>query len=330
MNLTLSRCHKGLLLAIVTILCLACPARQSAAAVVSATVFVRLTPSFLDVGGILFTLLNDPGADVAQALVTSINEAAISPVFPNRDSVNNKTTIGWVDTTGINTGPNPLFRFNFPITNGAYPRFTIDPLSATPLLVNSSASTIPATTANFVASTAYLTDLGVTQYFLNSTHAGIGGGTVTSNLPGIACTGSCSAIFNEATTVTLFPTLRSDSYFAGWSGGGCSGVGNCQVTMNDETTVTATFDVHPPVTLGDTQNYHVFIGNAYVLAVDGIDNIIKIRAVDLGESPVFNSPKSVTLNGGLDGTFSEAIGYTTLHGMTVAAGTITVDKIIIM
>jgi hypothetical protein len=182
-----------------------------------------------------------------------------------------------------------------------------------------------------VASTAYLTDLGVTQYFLNSTHAGIGGGTVTSNLPGIACTGSCSAIFNEATTVTLFPTLRSDSYFAGWSGGGCSGVGNCQVTMNDETTVTATFDIHPPANLGAA--YYPLIGDA-LAAVVGSSAIINLRAVDLPESPVFtspvNSPIDVTLNGGLDGTFSSAIGYTSLQGMTVATGTVTVDKIIIM
>ena len=328
MNRTLSRCYKGLLLAVATILCLTFPARQSAAAVVSATVFVGLTQSFSDLDAIQFTLLNDSGADHSLVQFKPINETLASTFFIVGTTTPNKSIVAWGSISGISTGANPLFQFNFPLFSG-YPRFTIDPSSKI-VLTNSTGALLGSSVTNFVVKTAYLTDLGVTQYFLNSTHAGIGGGTVTSDLTGIACTSSCSAIYDTATTVTLLPTVRSDSYFAGWSGGGCSGVGNCQVTLNDETTVTATFDIHPPVTLGDTQNYHLLIGNAYALALDGIDNIIKIRAVDLGESPVFNSPKNVTLNGGLDGTFSSAIGYTTLHGMTVATGTVTVDKIIIM
>src|SRR5512133_3171773 len=142
------------------------------------------------------------------------------------------------------------------------------------------------------------------RYQLNSAIAGTGGGTVTSDPAGIACTGSCSALFDAATQVLLIPTPGIDSYFAGWSGGGCSGSGNCQVTMNSDLTATATFDVHLPVKLGTA--YHAFIDDAYAIAADGDD--ISIRAVDLTESPVFNRPAKVTLNGGFDGSFSGTSG----------------------
>jgi hypothetical protein len=46
--------------------------------------------------------------------------------------------------------------------------------------------------------------------------------------------------------VTLAATAASGSTFAGWSGGGCSGTGVCQVTMNAAQSVTATFNTIPP------------------------------------------------------------------------------------
>ena len=52
-----------------------------------------------------------------------------------------------------------------------------------------------------------------------------GSGTVTSTPAGIACDTGCSAQFNRNTTVTLTATTGSESVFAGWSGGGCSGAG---------------------------------------------------------------------------------------------------------
>jgi len=164
------------------------------------------------------------------------------------------------------------------------------------------------------------------QYHLNSVTAGAGGGTVTSSPAGISCTASCSAIFDAATQVTLIPTPGFDSYFAGWSGGGCSGSGNCPVTMDSYITVTATFGVRLPVNLGTS--YNSLINDAYATAVDG--NIINIRAVDLTESPVFNRPAKVILKGGFDGTFTSNSGYTTLHGiLKISAGSVTIEKIVI-
>ena len=66
----------------------------------------------------------------------------------------------------------------------------------------------------------------------------IGGtGSVTSNPAGISCPTTCGASYPNGTAVTL---TAAGSGFLGWSGG-CTGTGTCQVTMNADTTVTATF-----------------------------------------------------------------------------------------
>jgi hypothetical protein len=76
--------------------------------------------------------------------------------------------------------------------------------------------------------------------------AGGGSGTVTSSPSGIDCGSSCSAAFDQGTEVTLIAMAAKGSKFAGWSGGGCSGTGNCTVTMSSAVTVTATFKLVPP------------------------------------------------------------------------------------
>jgi len=46
--------------------------------------------------------------------------------------------------------------------------------------------------------------------------------------------------------VTLSAAPANGSTFAGWSGGGCSGTGDCTVTMDDAVAVTATFNQQAP------------------------------------------------------------------------------------
>lgn len=76
--------------------------------------------------------------------------------------------------------------------------------------------------------------------------AGTGSGSVQSSPPGIACGLSCSGPFDDGSQVTLTATPATGSAFAGWSGAGCSGTGNCELTMSAEQTVTATFNAVPP------------------------------------------------------------------------------------
>src|SRR5205085_1814950 len=75
---------------------------------------------------------------------------------------------------------------------------------------------------------------------LTVTKAGAGAGTLTSNPAGISCSGACSAPF-AAVPVALTATPAAGSIFTGWSGGGCSGTGTCQVQMSSDQSVTASF-----------------------------------------------------------------------------------------
>jgi hypothetical protein len=82
-------------------------------------------------------------------------------------------------------------------------------------------------------------------YTLTVSLAGTGSGSVTSSPAGISCPPDCSEAYEEATVVTLSAAVTS-GYFAGWSGGGCSGTGVCAVTISADTSVTATFNLPSP------------------------------------------------------------------------------------
>ena len=60
---------------------------------------------------------------------------------------------------------------------------------------------------------------------------------------GISCQPTCSHGYGIGQVVTLTATPAFGSQFAGWSGGGCSGTAVCQVVMNADTAVTATFNL---------------------------------------------------------------------------------------
>jgi List-Bact-rpt repeat protein/PASTA domain-containing protein len=79
------------------------------------------------------------------------------------------------------------------------------------------------------------------QHTLTVSKSGSGTGTVTSSPAGIQCGATCSGDFDEGTQVTLTATPAAGFGFAGWSGGGCTGTGTCKVTMDADTSVTATF-----------------------------------------------------------------------------------------
>ncbi len=76
---------------------------------------------------------------------------------------------------------------------------------------------------------------------VTTTKNGSGSGSITSNPPGVNCGATCLFEYAHGTTVTLNAAADPDSVFAGWSGGGCSGTGACTVTLNADTTVSATF-----------------------------------------------------------------------------------------
>jgi phospholipase C len=71
--------------------------------------------------------------------------------------------------------------------------------------------------------------------------AGTGSGTVTSSPAGIDCPGTCAAGFDKGTQVVLTAVPAGGTTFAGWSGL-CTGIGNCNLTLEGSTTVTPTFE----------------------------------------------------------------------------------------
>jgi hypothetical protein len=90
-------------------------------------------------------------------------------------------------------------------------------------------------------------------FTLEITKNGTGTGTVTSSPIGISCGTTCSRSFSGGTTVTLNAVPGSGSVFAGWSGGGCTGTSSCSVPINNNITVSATFNTSaapPPPTSG--------------------------------------------------------------------------------
>lgn len=86
-------------------------------------------------------------------------------------------------------------------------------------------------TATFASNTVRLT----------VSKTGNGSGTVSSNPAGINCGTTCMADFPRGSTVALSAVAGSADTFQGWSGGGCSGIEGCTVTLSDNLTVTASF-----------------------------------------------------------------------------------------
>lgn len=79
---------------------------------------------------------------------------------------------------------------------------------------------------------------------LTAVRGGLGVGTLTSVPSGIACGVTCTAVFTLGALITLTAAANQDSVFSAWSGG-CSGISTCDITLDNDTTVTATFDLQP-------------------------------------------------------------------------------------
>lgn len=68
-----------------------------------------------------------------------------------------------------------------------------------------------------------------------------GGGSVSTNPPGLSCNTTCSYPFPTSTAVSLIPSANTGQTFMGWTGGGCIGRSSCLITMDSPKTVGATF-----------------------------------------------------------------------------------------
>jgi hypothetical protein len=92
-------------------------------------------------------------------------------------------------------------------------------------------------------------EVSMEQYVLTITKGGTGSGTVTSALIGIDCGSDCREAYKNGMVVTLIATADTGSLFTGWSGMVCAGNGQCALTVNSDTTITANFDVPNPMVI---------------------------------------------------------------------------------
>jgi hypothetical protein len=88
-------------------------------------------------------------------------------------------------------------------------------------------------------------DMGAYEFLiyqqLKVNKTGTGGGRITSSPAGIDCGQDCSAALPQGSLVTLTADPDTGSTFSGWSGD-CSGTGDCEITMDAQKTITATFE----------------------------------------------------------------------------------------
>ncbi|WP_200242502.1 S8 family serine peptidase [Lamprobacter modestohalophilus] len=78
------------------------------------------------------------------------------------------------------------------------------------------------------------------DYQLSVNKTGTGSGTVTSNPAGIACGNTCEGTFVDGTGIVLEAQPAVGSAFGGWSGA-CSGLGSCELTLENAVAVDAEF-----------------------------------------------------------------------------------------
>ncbi|GEM_PF-3922807 len=158
---------------------------------------------------------------------------------------------------------------------------------------------------------------------------GPGRGTVQSLPSGIACGADCRRPFAPGTVVTLKAVAAPHSHFAGWSGGGCSGSGDCTVTLGADTTVQAQFSATRPVKIAEN-NATIYASpqQAYNNALSG--NTIISWAQTFEETLTLNQPVAVELKGGYDADFVSNNDATVIKGaLIITNGTATVENIAI-
>jgi len=81
-------------------------------------------------------------------------------------------------------------------------------------------------------------------FTLTVSRTGSGSGTVASDPTGIDCGADCGESVAEGTQLTLHAVPNPNATFDGWSGA-CGGTLSCQITVSENTTVTALFTAVP-------------------------------------------------------------------------------------
>jgi len=133
----------------------------------------------------------------------------------------------------------------------------------------------------------------IKQYVLTVINNGIGNGLIQSEPEAINCEQgqTCKAIFDQGTNVILKAVIGPGSIFKGWYGDSCSGIDDCTIQINSNTTITANITLPQPAPIWKTGQI-----DSYAVEYKGDDGALK-RGVRLPEKRfVNNSDGTVTDN----------------------------------
>lgn len=148
-------------------------------------------------------------------------------------------------------------------------------------------------------------------YTLTIDRVGRGGGSVTSSPAGITCGGDCAESYSEETTVTLSATADATSSFSGWKGA-CSGVGACEVTLNEAQTVAAKFVVSDDCTIVGTAGKDVLIGTSMDDVICGLGGDDVLWGLWGTDSLIGGDGDDFLMGGGSDDTIDGRAGFDTV------------------
>jgi len=159
---------------------------------------------------------------------------------------------------------------------------------------------------------------GVNTVVLTVSKSGNGSGTVTSSVGGIDCGSTCQAAITKDTSATLTAVAAAGSVFAGWTGGGCAGIGTCTVTMTANTTVTAVFALNSSPSFAVTVTVRGSASGTVTSNPAGITNC----AATCSASYISGTPLLLTATPGAAATFKQWGGAC---GGTATTCVVTVD-----
>jgi hypothetical protein len=200
---------------------------------------VIFTPTTFGPASVTVTAKNASGLSaVANVIGTGRDFVAVTVLFAGNGS-------GTVTGPGLSCASNAgSCSLNVPRTD-ASATYTVSAFAATGSTFTgwsgASCSGTGACTLSLAAPATVTATFSLPLVQLNVLKSGNGAGTVTSDSYGINCGTACSATVPPSTTITLTATASLGSSFAGWTGGGCSGVASCTVLVTSATSVTANF-----------------------------------------------------------------------------------------
>lgn len=175
----------------------------------------------------------------------------------------------------------------------------------------------------------YAVGLGV--FTLTLTIQGTGTGSVVNPDPPFSCNAGCTQRIMDAPPLNLSATANQYSLVDGWSGCDTVAGADCLMAMDRDRTATVTFtkDTHHTARIvGPPTVYFPTLQDAYTNAGTG-SAAIQVWGLDLAETLDCGFAATVSISGGYDQQYQNRPGTTTIRGLTIRRGKVTVDRVVV-